>query len=264
MLPRCVPVPSDVSLLRREEAVKAMSLFEEAQDANRVNAFRERKALALTLNDSKTAVNKLHRMVSVGIAFAIGVIWLLILDIATTHILAQLLLVVFVFGNTCKTIFESIAVFLFVVHPFDVGDRCSVEGIEIVVEEMNILTTVFLRYDHNEKIWYPYNSVLATKPITNFYRSPDMGDAVEFAIHIGTPKEKVDIMKERIKRYVDDKVEHWYPDPMIVVKDIDRGHEQDESPRHGKEMVAKISLDRRNDYHFQRFGYRISLHALGR
>ncbi|GLJ40427.1 hypothetical protein SUGI_0832660 [Cryptomeria japonica] len=218
--------------LREEEALKAMALFEGAQDTNQVNkaalknwvvnVFRERRALALTLNDTKTAVNKLHRMVNVAVSLVIGVIWLLILGIATTHILvlisSQLLLVVFVFGNTCKTIFESI-IFLFVMHPFDVGDRCSVEGVQMVVEEMNILTTVFLRYD-NEKIWYP-NSVLATKPISNFYRSPDMGDAVEFAIHIATPKEKVDIMKERIKRYVDNKVEHWYPNPMIVVKDIE-------------------------------------------
>lgn len=65
---------------------------------------------------------------------------------------------------------------------------------------MNILTTVFLRYD-NQKIIYP-NSVLATKPISNYYRSPDMGDAIEFCIHISTPVEKIAIMKQRITRYI--------------------------------------------------------------
>lgn len=68
----------------------------------------------------------------------------------------------------------------------------------MVVEEINILTTVFLRYD-NQKIVY-LNSVLATKPISNYYRSPDMGDGVDFSIHISTPAEKVAIMKERIVR----------------------------------------------------------------
>lgn len=71
---------------------------------------------------------------------------------------------------------------------------------QMVVEEMNILTTVFLRYD-NQKIIYP-NSVLATKPIANYYRSPDMGDAIDFCIHVSTPVEKVASMKERITRYV--------------------------------------------------------------
>jgi len=68
----------------------------------------------------------------------------------------------------------------------------------MIVEEMNILTTVFLRYD-NQKIMYP-NSVLATKPISNYYRSPDMGDAIDFFVHISTPVEKLGMMKERITR----------------------------------------------------------------
>lgn len=69
----------------------------------------------------------------------------------------------------------------------------------MIVEEMNILTTVFLRGD-NQKIVFP-NSTLATRPIGNFYRSPDMGDAVEFFVHIATPAEKIAIIKQRIIRY---------------------------------------------------------------
>lgn len=99
-----------------------------------VNAFRERRALALTLNDTKTAVNKLHRMVNILVSVVILVIWLLILGIATSKFLlfvtSQLVLVAFVFGNTCKTVFEAI-IFLFVMHPFDVGDRCEIDGVQV-------------------------------------------------------------------------------------------------------------------------------------
>ena len=70
----------------------------------------------------------------------------------------------------------------------------------MVVEEMNILTTIFLRYD-NEKIFYP-NSVLATKPISNFYRSPDMSDAVEFSIDVSTSAQDIVDLKAKIKVYV--------------------------------------------------------------
>ena len=72
--------------------------------------------------------------------------------------------------------------------------------LQMVVEEMNILTTVFLRYD-NEKIFYP-NSVLSTKPISNFYRSPEMSDSVEFAVDISTSIESIGALKGRIKVYV--------------------------------------------------------------
>ncbi|GMJ11393.1 mechanosensitive channel of small conductance-like 6 [Hibiscus trionum] len=218
--------------LPEDEALKTMSLFEGASESHRiskkslknwvVNAFRDRRALALTLNDTKTAVNRLHRMVNVLVGIIIAVIWLLILEIASSKVLvfisSQLLLVAFVFGNTCKTVFEAI-IFLFVMHPFDVGDRCEIDGVQMVVEEMNILSTVFLRYD-NQKIIIP-NSVLATKAIHNYYRSPDMGDAVEFCIHVKTPAEKIGLMKKRILSYIEHKSEHWYPDPMIIFKELE-------------------------------------------
>ncbi|KAJ9183037.1 hypothetical protein P3X46_006956 [Hevea brasiliensis] len=218
--------------MQEDEALKAMSLFEGAYESKKisksclknwvVNAFRERRALALTLNDTKTAVNKLHHMVNILVATLIAVIWLLILGIATSKLLvfisSQLLLVAFMFGNTCKTVFEAI-IFLFVIHPFDVGDRCEIDGVQMVVEEMNILTTVFLRYD-NQKIIIA-NSVLSTKAISNYHRSPDMGDAVEFLIHIATPAEKIAVVKQRITSYVDNKKEHWYPSPMIIFKDME-------------------------------------------
>ncbi|KAL1202419.1 Mechanosensitive ion channel protein 5 [Cardamine amara subsp. amara] len=218
--------------LCEEESERAMALFEGASESHKisksclknwvVNAFRERRALALTLNDTKTAVNRLHRIINVLIGIIIIIIWLLILGIATTKFLlvlsSQLLLVAFIFGNSCKTIFEAI-IFLFVMHPFDVGDRCEIDGVQLVVEEMHILTTVFLRYD-NQKIIYP-NSVLGTKAIANYYRSPDMGDAVEFSIHIVTPPEKIAAIKQRILSYVDNKKDHWYPAPMIVFLSMD-------------------------------------------
>ena len=43
---------------------------------------------------------------------------------------SQLLLVVFMFGNTAKTVFEAI-IFVFVMHPFDVGDRCVIDGVQV-------------------------------------------------------------------------------------------------------------------------------------
>lgn len=221
-----------MQFMREDEALKTIGFFEGASDSKGisrralknwvVNAFRERRALALSLNDTKTAVNKLHQMLNIFVGIIVVVIWLLILKVATTHffvfISSQLLLVVFVFGNTCKTTFEAI-IFLFVMHPFDVGDRCEVDGVQLIVEEMNILTTIFLRYD-NQKITYP-NSVLATKPISNYYRSPDMGDAIDFCIHISTPVEKIALMKERITSFIENKSDHWYPAPMIVLRDME-------------------------------------------
>eukprot|EP00268_Persea_americana_P045759 TRINITY_DN4685_c2_g3_i1.p1 TRINITY_DN4685_c2_g3~~TRINITY_DN4685_c2_g3_i1.p1 ORF type:complete len:164 (+),score=28.37 TRINITY_DN4685_c2_g3_i1:616-1107(+) len=91
--------------------------------------------------------------------------------------------------------------------------------VQMIVEEMNILTTVFLRFDF-EKIYYP-NSVLLTKPISNFNRSPEMSDTIEFAIDVSTPADTFMAMKEAIKKYIDSKSKHWQPKHHVVVKDIE-------------------------------------------
>ena len=73
----------------------------------------------------------------------------------------------------------------------------NVGMLQMIVEEMNILTTVFLRYD-NEKIYYP-NAVLMSKPISNFYRSPEMWDALDFTIDAATPMELIIALKKSIQ-----------------------------------------------------------------
>ncbi|KAL8498898.1 hypothetical protein ACS0TY_022026 [Phlomoides rotata] len=187
-----------------------------------VKVYKDRKALAHALNDTKTAVKQLNKLVSVVLIVIMIVVWLLLTGIATTKVLvflsSQLVLAVFMFGNTCKTIFEAI-IFVFVMHPFDVGDRCVIDGAQMVVEEMNILTTVFLKPD-NEKVFYP-NSVLSTKPISNFYRSPDMGDSFEFCIDFKTPMEKIAALNEKIKKYLEKNPQHWHPNHSVVVKEIE-------------------------------------------
>lgn len=73
-------------------------------------------------------------MANVIVAAVILAFWLLALDIANKHFFvligSQIVLSAFVIGNTLKVIFEAI-VFLFVLHPFDVGDRCEINGVQV-------------------------------------------------------------------------------------------------------------------------------------
>ncbi|KAH0861029.1 hypothetical protein HID58_089290 [Brassica napus] len=216
----------------KEEVDLVFPLFDGAAETGRITrkAFTEwvvkvytsRKALAHSLNDTKTAVKQLNKLVTAILIVITIVIWLLLLEVATTKVLlffsTQLVALAFIIGSTCKNLFESI-VFVFVMHPFDVGDRCVVEGVPMLVEEMNLLSTVFLKLD-NEKVYYP-NSVLATKPISNYFRSPDMGETVEFSIAFSTPVSKIAHLKERIAEYLDQNPQHWSPIHTVVVKEIE-------------------------------------------
>ncbi|GAB2229476.1 hypothetical protein Droror1_Dr00023619 [Drosera rotundifolia] len=187
-----------------------------------VRVFRDRQALKHALNDNKTAVKQLDKLVNGILIVIMFVVWLLLTEILTTKVLlffsSQLVVAAFMFGNTCKTIFEAI-IFVFVTHPFDVGDRCSIEGTMMVVEEMNILTTVFLGWD-NVKVYYP-NSILATKAIGNFYRSPDQVDTLDFSIDYKTPLSKIGDLKDRVRKYVEENPHLWHPYHGVVVKEIE-------------------------------------------
>ncbi|KAI4353770.1 hypothetical protein L6164_002698 [Bauhinia variegata] len=218
--------------LKRDEVYMIFPLFGGAIETGKitkssfrnwvVHAYIERKALAHSLNDTKTAVHQLHKLASAVVVVIITVVSLLVMGLATTKVIfvvtSQLLLVGFMFQNMCKTVFESI-IFVFVMHPFDVGDRCVVDGVQMIVEEMNILTTVFLRYD-NEKIYYP-NSVLLTKPISNFRRSPDMADSMDFTIDVSTPMDDISALKKAIQAYIESKPKYWSPKHVVILKEIE-------------------------------------------
>ncbi|KAI3468543.1 hypothetical protein Pfo_025206 [Paulownia fortunei] len=218
--------------LKRVEIHTIFPLFEGALETGKVtkSAFRnwvvrayyERKSLAHSLNDTKTAVQQLHKLASVIVSVIIVGESLMVMGLASTKVIAfiltQLLLLGFTFQNMCKTVFESI-VFVFVMHPFDIGDRCVIDGVQLIVEEMNILTTVFLRYD-NEKIYYP-NSVLITKPISNFYRSPEMCDSISFTVDVSTPMETIIALKKAIQTYIESKPKYWNPKHSVIVKEIE-------------------------------------------
>ena len=99
-----------------------------------MNVYLERKSLAHSLNDTKTAIEELNRLVSMIVLVVVIIVCLILMGFLTTQILvfisSQLLLVVFMFDNTAKTAFEAI-IFVFVMHPFDVGDRCVVDGVQV-------------------------------------------------------------------------------------------------------------------------------------
>lgn len=76
-------------------------------------------------------------MVNVIMGMIIVVACLVILEIATSkfllYISSQIVVVAFIFGNTCKTVFEAV-IFVFVIHPFDVGDRCEIDGVQVQLQ----------------------------------------------------------------------------------------------------------------------------------
>ncbi|XP_004305617.1 PREDICTED: mechanosensitive ion channel protein 10-like [Fragaria vesca subsp. vesca] len=187
-------------------ALEAGKITEEDIQTWMVNVDQDRRALIHSTINTKAVPKQLEQFFTSVVIVITIVVWLLLVGIASSNLVVflstQFLLAAFMFGNTCKNVFEAI-VFIFVIHPFDVGDRIVVDDVQLMVEEMNVLTTTFLK-SNNEKVYYP-NSILCTKTISNYYRSRGMGDTVEFSIVL-TPVEKIDMLKNKIKEYLESKM----------------------------------------------------------
>ena len=87
-------------------------------------------------------------MLNISVGILMLAIWLIILDIASTNcfvFLSSQLLVVFLFRNACNTTCEAI-IFFFVTHPFDFGDRCEVDGVQ-VIKNLSLVKAVIVSFD---------------------------------------------------------------------------------------------------------------------
>jgi Mechanosensitive ion channel len=113
----------------------------------------------------------------------------------------------FVFSVTAQEVLGS-CIFLFVKHPFDVGDRVeiiqngSLNG--LFVEEISLLYTVFRNVvDH--RITQVPNVILNSNWIDNITRSKAMKERVTLAVDFGTTFADIQLLKAEMEDFVGDK-----------------------------------------------------------
>ncbi|XP_058771007.1 mechanosensitive ion channel protein 6-like isoform X2 [Vicia villosa] len=223
---RSIDIEDLMPFMIETQAAQIVNHFKGASDSGKIsqtalkewilNVFRERRTLILRINDTKSPVPKLYNLLNFLAVLVISVSSILTLKMITTKTLtvigSQFVLVAYIFKNTLTTGFEGIF-FVFFMHPYDVGDRCDIDDTELVVKEINLMQTVFISFDQ-QLVTIP-NSELSKKVIFNHNHSPDLEKALQFYIDVSTPDNKVLLLKERIKEYMDGKQDHWYPSPTI-------------------------------------------------
>ncbi|TBU06766.1 mechanosensitive ion channel protein [Hamiltosporidium magnivora] len=109
----------------------------------------------------------------------------------------------FVFQSSVKNAIDSL-IFLFCIHPFDIGDRVIIELDKIlenlVVTELNVFSTVFHRWDGT--LIYVPNSVLCEKSISNIRRSGVIAETHLVTISYDTPEHKIKNFKSIIRNFL--------------------------------------------------------------
>ncbi|KAG8870189.1 hypothetical protein FRB98_001798, partial [Tulasnella sp. 332] len=174
--------------------------------------YTERKALSASLKDMSSAVSKLDAvMLGVGIIIIIFVCIFIFNPTDSLTSLIPLATVVlgfsFVFGNSAKTVFESL-IFIFSTHVYDVGDLIIVDDQILTVKEFGLFATTFRRVDGQEVV--APNSLLATtKLIQNMRRSGSQWETTTLQIGYNTPMEVVEQLKVKLRQYMAEHSREW-------------------------------------------------------
>ncbi|KAE9445618.1 hypothetical protein C3L33_22484, partial [Rhododendron williamsianum] len=129
---------------------------------------KERRAMDISLSDSKAAFKTLNRNLSFTVVLVIFATWLVIIkNLATMNLFMFVISVLGIFiivaGDPIKTYINSVLFFLYD-NPVDIGDACTVQGEEMVVEEKHLRSTVFLT-SKNGRVSYPNHILSADKPV---------------------------------------------------------------------------------------------------
>lgn len=189
--------------------------------------FRDQRNLALSIVNSGSVLSVLDRVCFVIASFCLTLFLLYLFGIKVQHILGIVASIAFglnfiVFDAANKT-FHSL-VFLFAVHPFDIGDLIipgkdigySEEDI-ITVLHINIQNTVFRRWN-GMQVSIP-NHVLAAGPLTNLSRNNEQWEKIEFTIKstnesqgtLDEETQKLATLRKYIEKFVKYHKADYYP-----------------------------------------------------
>ncbi len=205
-------VPEDFRkvLTDEEEAESAFMMFDkdlngdismEELEAFCVDIGRDRKSITASLKDMDSVVSKLNNVLTFIVSIVTLLVFVTLLSTSAAGVLTSAGSAVFalswLFSATAQEFLQSV-IFVFVKHPFDVGDRVTVygnqstlgKGEDYLVKGIALLYTEFKKLDG--QIVQAPNSYLNTLFILNMRRSGAVAEAVPMTFAFGTTISQID------------------------------------------------------------------------
>ncbi|KAI1909434.1 hypothetical protein LOZ53_003811 [Ophidiomyces ophidiicola] len=185
---------------------------------------RARQAIAKSMHDVDQAIHVLDNLLCTIVFILVVLVFVAFLNKGFGTTLAAgataLLSLSFVFAATAQEVLGS-CIFLFVKHPYDVGDRVDINTTRLIVERISLLFTVFKNVtDH--KITQVPNIVLNTCWIENITRSKAMKEKLKLTVDFGTTFEDIQLLRQEMQRFVleKDNSRDFQPDVDIEVTGV--------------------------------------------
>lgn len=207
---------------------------------------KERKAIGNSMKDISQALGVFDQVLLFIVLLIVIFIFLAFFQSSFITTLTTagttLLSLSFIFAVTAQEFLGS-CIFLFVKHPYDVGDRVDITGSEkeqLVVEKISLLYTVFNRIDRMQVVQVP-NIVLNNVWIENVTRSKAMKEVIDINVSYDTSFEDIELLRLEMERFVQapENARDFQPDISISVAgvgDLDK-------------LQLKIAIKHKSNWH---------------
>ncbi|KAL7624763.1 hypothetical protein AAE478_006335 [Parahypoxylon ruwenzoriense] len=211
-----------------------------------VETGKERKAIGNSMKDIGQALAVFDQVLLFIVLLIVIFIFLAFFQSSFITTLATagtaLLSLSFVFAVTTQEFLGS-CIFLFVKHPYDVGDRVDIAGSEkeqLVVEKISLLYTVFNRIDRMQVVQVP-NIILNNLWIENVTRSKAMKEVIDVNVSYDTSFEDIELLRLEMEKFVSapENSRDFQPDLVIGVAgfgDLDK-------------LQLKIAIKHKSNWH---------------
>jgi small-conductance mechanosensitive channel len=226
-----------------DEAEAAFSMFDkdlngdismEELEAVCVEIGRERKSIMASLKDLDSVVSKLDDVFMFIVLIIAILVFVSVLATSAATVLASagstLLALSWLFSVTAQEFLQSI-IFVFVKHPFDVGDRVSIYGNtgakglgdDYFVKEIALLYTEFKKMEGH--IVQAPNSYLNTLFILNQRRSGGLAEAVPIVVKFGTTLEQIEALRTRLLEFVTSEKREYQCKILTELREVFEAHQ---------------------------------------
>jgi len=225
-----------------DEADAAFTMFDkdmngdismEELEAVCVEIGRERKSITASLKDLDSVVSKLDDVFIFLVAVITILVFISLISTSAAGVLTSagsaVLALSWLFSATAQEFLQSI-IFVFVKHPFDVGDRVgiygntgsSLKGDDYFVKEISLLYTEFKKMEGH--VVQAPNSYLNQLFILNQRRSGGLAEAVPVTVKFGTSLEQIDGLRQRLLEFVTSEKREYQGKILTELREVNEAH----------------------------------------
>ena len=183
------------------------------------NTYKDRYVIKKNLKQINSAISRVHVTMQLVVYFLMVAFMFITASVKInqlTGFISAIFGTQFIAKILSDNVMESIA-FLFIIHPFDIGDRVLIrlggEVENLIVAELNIFSTTFFKFDGTS--YFVPNSVLVNSPICNIRRSGAIMESHSIQVNSTTDTLKLEKLREMLIAFCNVHSE-WYTDYVLV------------------------------------------------